>query len=297
MASSASTQLHHPTPHVYWLPPDARTDRPILGAVAGGQATLIVDSGNSAAHARLFLNRLAKLSIAPPRFLALTHGHWDHVFGAATFNLPVIASSETRRKVAELAELDWSDEALDGRVEAGSEIAFCRDMIKRELPDRRGLVLRAPEIGFDSRIELDLGGVTCQIVKVGGDHDPGSSIVYVVEDRLMFIGDCLGEDYYHGPPHYTTSKLFPLIELLLSFEAEITLEGHAPESITRQQLVADAELLKIIGREVERVGPDRPAVLAALQAGIDGPVHPEHLQIAEAFIAGLSLKRPAQEER
>ncbi len=297
MEPSGSTQLRHPTPHVYWLPPEARTDRPVLGAVAGRQATLIVDAGNSPAHASLFLGELAKLAIAPPRFLALTHWHWDHVFGMATFDLPVIAASETRRKVAELAELDWSDEALDKRVLAGTEIEFCRDMLKLELPDRRGLVLRAPDISFDTRIELDLGGVTCQLVQVGGDHDPGSTIVYVPEDKLMFIGDCLGKDVYHGPPHYTTAKLFPLLDRLLAYDAEIYLEGHTPEPIPRKQMIADAELLKTIGREVDRLGPDRLAILSALQARFGEPLQPDHLEIVEAFLAGRRLERPAVETR
>ncbi len=120
--------LHHTTPHVVWLSPDERTDRPILGAVTGQNATLIVGAGNSPAHADLFLGELSKVQIAPPRFLALTHWHWDHVFGSAAFNLPTFASMETRRKVAEMASLDWSDEALDRRVAEGVEIAFCRDM-------------------------------------------------------------------------------------------------------------------------------------------------------------------------
>ncbi|GAB4428720.1 MAG: hypothetical protein Fur0044_26540 [Anaerolineae bacterium] len=41
--------------HVYWLPPDDRTDRPILGAITGERATLLVDAGNSPAHAQLLV--------------------------------------------------------------------------------------------------------------------------------------------------------------------------------------------------------------------------------------------------
>ena len=146
--------------HVYWLPPDSRTDRPVLGVVSGSNATLLVDAGNSPAHANLLLAEITRLRLPPPAFLVLTHWHWDHIFGAHTLDLPTIASLETRRIVTQMAQLDWSDKALDRRVAEGSEIDFCRTMMKAELPDRSQLVIKPPEIGFTGQIELDLGGVT-----------------------------------------------------------------------------------------------------------------------------------------
>ena len=236
--------LNQLTAHSYWLPPDAATDRPILGAITGQNSTLIVDAGNSPAHARLFLGELAKINIAPPRFLVLTHWHWDHVFGASAMDLPILASVETRHKVLEMAGLDWSDQALDRRVEEGLEIEFCRDMIKTELPDRRGLTIRPPDIAFCSPLELDLGGITCDIVPVGGDHASDSTIVYLREDQVMFLGDCLCKNIYTAGPGYTSGKLFPLIDQLLSYPADFYLEAHTPEPISRQQMVEDTTLLK-----------------------------------------------------
>jgi glyoxylase-like metal-dependent hydrolase (beta-lactamase superfamily II) len=187
--------------------------------------------------------------------------------------------------------LDWSDRALDRRVEEGSEIVFCRDNIKKELPDRRGLVIRPPEISFDSPIELDLGGVTCQIVPVGGDHDSGSTVVYAAEDKVLFLGDCLSEDYYSGPASYTTRSLFPLIERVLSFDAEIYLEGHATQPLSRAEMEADLKLLMDIGQAVERIGPDRAEVMAALPGVLGGPLIEDQVEIADSFLAGLSKLR------
>ena len=68
------------------------------------------------------------------------------------------------------------------------------------------------EITFTAPIAVNLGGLTCQIAPVGGDHAAGSSIVYVPEDGVVFLGDCLGSDIYHGSPNCTTGKLFPLLD-------------------------------------------------------------------------------------
>ena len=287
MERQETPKLNQITDHVYWLSPDETTDRPVLGVVSGEHSTLIVDAGNSPAHAQLLLGELTRIKVAPPRFLVLTHWHWDHVFGAHTFALPTLASIQTRRIVEEMAQLDWSDEAIDRRVEEGVEIEFCRDNMKAELPDRSQLILKAPEIGYSSLLELDLGGVICDLVTVGGDHASDSSIVYVREDKVMFLGDCLSEDLYSGPPSFTTRKLYPLLDQLLSFDADFYLEGHAPEPMTRGQMVELATLFKRIGREVERSGPEREAILSALRTGMDEALDDETLEIVDSYLAGL----------
>ena len=267
--------------------PNSRTDRPVLGAVCGTRATLLVDAGNSPAHARLLLDEVARLRLPPPAYLVLTHWHWDHVFGAHTLDLPTIASLETQRIVTSMAALDWSDKALDRRVADGSEIDFCRTMMKAELPDRSQLVIKPPEIGFEGQIELDLGGVTCQIVHVAGDHSANSSVVHVVEDRVLFLGDCLCEDLYSGPSSYTPQKFLPLIERIFSFEAEFFLEGHAPEPESRQTLADELAKYQLIGREAERSGPDQPKLLSAVQSTLGRPLNAEELEIVESYLAGL----------
>lgn len=272
------------SPHVYWLPPDERTDRPILGAVAGERATLLVDAGNSPAHARLLLDEITRLELPPPQFLVLTHWHWDHVFGTAAINLPAFAHPETKRRIEEMAGLDWSDAALDERVAAGLEIAFCRDMLKVELPDRSGLTLRPPEISFSDRIELDLGGITAQLIHVGGDHAGDSIIVFVPADRVAFISDCLAPDLYQQPPCYTTARLFPLIDRLLSCEADFYLFGHYPEPMPRAELIAYTTRLRTIGQAVDRIGLNRAAILAELGQ----PLDEDDLEDLACFLAGIS---------
>lgn len=284
----ANSKLHQITPRVYWLEPDERTDRPILGAIAGARATLMVDAGNSPAHVKLFLDELAAVHVAPPNYGVLTHWHWDHVFGTSALDVPTFAYRDTQRKVVEMAGLDWSDAALDRRVAEGVEIEFCRDMLKLELPDRTGLALRPPEIAFTGQIELDLGGLTAHIIHAGGDHSADSSIVYVPEEKVLFLSDCWYQNLYHHPPTYTTRKLFPLLERLLSFEAEFYLEGHNPAPLSRAEMEQYASLLKTIGQKVDEIGPNRDVILVDLAHILAEPPE-EYVETVDAFIAGLRL--------
>lgn len=281
------------TERVWWLNPVSATDRPTLGIVAGDRGSLVVDAGNSPAHARALLATIARHSLPAPRLAALTHWHWDHVFGLATLDVPALASRETQRVMQVMAGLDWDDAALDARVEAGSEIAFCRDMIKAELPDRAGLVIRPPEIAFDAEVALDLGGVACRLIHVGGDHSPDAIVVAVPQERVVFFGDAIYDDLYHGARRLTAGRLFPLLERLLALDADHYIGGHDPEPIPRRQFAEDAALLRAIGAAVARIGDDREAVLGALPAELGAPLSEDHTLIADAFLAGLRLPEVA----
>ena len=258
-------QLQQHSPRVHWLPPDETTDRPILGAISGQNGSFVIESGNSPTHAQLLLDQIGHLP--PVRYLCLTHWHWDHVFGTTAFSnaVPVFAHSQTKEMVEQMAAWDWSDEALDQRVADGMEIAFCRDMIKLELPDRSDLVIRPPDIAFDSQVDIDLGGITCQLIHVGGDHAADSSIVYVPEEKVVFLSDSLYPSIYIEPRYYT-SQINALYTKILSLDATHYFWGHGPEVMTRPELEREAEQLSIISELVRDTAVSDPqALLTHLQ--------------------------------
>lgn len=285
----AEHTLHRLSARVWWLTPRAETDRPTLGVVAGERGSLVIDAGASPAHAGALRAELERHALPAPRLVALTHWHWDHVFGAAALGVPAIASRETQRVLGVLAGLAWDDDAIDRRVAEGREIAFCRDMIRLELPDRAGLVLQPPEIAFADELALDLGGVTCRLIHIGGDHSPDGIAVHIPEEGVAFIGDALCDDLYHGPPRLTAGQCFPLLDRLLALDADHYVGGHDLAPIGRRQLAEDAAMFKQIGAAVARIGDDRDGVLAALPALLGGPPSDDHVAIADAFLGGLRL--------
>ncbi len=280
-------KLNRLTEHIYWLPPDDSTDRPVLGVIVGTKGTLIVDAGNSPAHALLLMDEMAKHELPPPQYVALTHWHWDHVFGTDVFDVPILATHETKRIVDEMVQMDWSDEALDTRVTAGIEIEFCRDMIKKELPDRSSLSLRSPDMTFGDQLNIDMGTVTCQIIHVGGDHAGDSCLVFIPEEKAVFLGDCAYVDLYSGPHSYTTAKLFPLLDQLIGLDAEHYLLGHDSAPLSFGELEQFAAKLKLIGRLVGKHGDQRDVILVELQAALSSTASEEDIEMVDAFIVGL----------
>lgn len=283
-----SLQLNKFSNRVYYSSPYALTDRPVLGVITGEKATLIVDAGNSEAHAQELLNQLVKINLSPARYVAITHWHWDHIFGMSRLKLPTFAHTLTQEKIKELASLSWTDEALDQRVIDGDEIAFCRDAIKLELPDRTRLTIAVPDISFSTEVTIDLGGISCIIEHVGGDHSPDCCVVYVSEEKIMFIGDCLCEDIYHGPWKWSTERLFPLMDHLLKYDVDYYIESHAEKPISRQEMVEEAQLMKIVGTLVNEMRCDEAHIATKLEEMITVPLEEEHFQMIRAFLAGLT---------
>lgn len=279
-------------PHTFWSPPEPARDRPILGAFVGQRAALMVDAGASAVHAAQFRAGLVEHTAIPLRYAALTHWHWDHVFGLAELDVPGLAHTITRRKVLEMAALDWRDNALDARVAAGRELKFIADTMKLELSNaqRTRLAIAAPEITFEKQVELDLGELTVIVQHVGGDHSPDCSIIYSPEARAAFLGDCFGGGFLmRGGGFYTLKRLLPLLDTLDALPVDHYLLGHDPAPLTRSQFLHDSRVLRITGEVAIQHG-DKTAALAHLPAALGEPLNEYSEEDVECFLTGLRLE-------
>jgi glyoxylase-like metal-dependent hydrolase (beta-lactamase superfamily II) len=224
--------LHRISDRVFWLPPGP-PDRPSLCAVVGERRTLMLDAGASPAHARLFLDGLAAERVAPPGYVALTHSHWDHVFGATELDAHVIAQTLTADALTELAATDWSDEALDRRVAAGAVSPAHAANVKEELPAPREVQVASADIVFRDGLDIELGAATVRVRHVGGDHAADSSVMYVEPDGVLFLGDCLYESPDGG---LTPEPVVPLHAAIRRFGAELYVDGHSESVMSQVEL-------------------------------------------------------------
>lgn len=231
--------------HVYWMPPGA-PDRPSLCAVVGDRRTAMLDAGSSQAHAREFLAALSAEGAARPSVVVYTHSHWDHVFGGAELGAPVIAHVLTAEYLLEVADMDWSDEALDERVAAGEASAQHAANVKQELPSPRTVEVAPADIVFEQGLDIELGGVTVRVRHVGGNHSADSSVMYIEPDRVLFLGDCI----YDSPAGLTAEVTFPLLDGILAFGAELYVEGHHEAVLSRRDIEVLVEKMRSAERAV-----------------------------------------------
>ena len=211
---------------IYYLPHSEETDRPILGYVKGDKFTLMVDSGNSKKHVKLFIDEISKLEMPYPNLVAITHSHWDHTFGMNSLNSISLACKRTNEILENMKIWEWTDEAMKRRLESGEDIEFCDTMIRREYPDLSEIKVKTADIVYNERLCLELGGITCELIRLESSHADDCVVAYIPEEKVIFIGDIISEDFHHGESKYYKEKLESLISDFKAIDFEIALFGH-----------------------------------------------------------------------
>lgn len=211
---------------IYFLPNEDETDRPVLGYIKGDKYSLAVDAGNSNKHVELFYNELRKAGLRMPDFTVITHWHWDHTFGMHAVSGKTISAHLTNEKLKEVATWQWTDGDMQHRLETGEDIEFCDRCIRLEYPDRTDIKVTTSDIQFSGSLKLDLGGIKCEVMEVIAPHSEDSVLIYVPEEKIIFVGDADCGDYYTNNGNYDKSKLEKYIEVIKGFDFNTYVIGH-----------------------------------------------------------------------
>jgi glyoxylase-like metal-dependent hydrolase (beta-lactamase superfamily II) len=165
-----------------------------------------------------------------PDFVVITHSHCDHIFGVQEMDRPTIANHLINQRLKELEQLDWNEPAISERIEQGIEHPITKYMLDIEYPGKRENFIRLPDIVYDKKLELELGTVHCMLETIGGDHSPDSTVIYIPEEQVMFLGDCL---YLRN---ITEENVHGLFQKLLSYDVKLYVDSHKNDVITKGEL-------------------------------------------------------------
>lgn len=214
------------TERIYYLINDRETDRPVIGYIKGDKYSLMVDAGNSKNHIEKFNNSIEKLNLKLPDYVAITHWHWDHTYGMHAVTGKTIACEITNEQLKVMAEWKWTDAAMKKRLLTGEDIEFADTNIRKEYKGLQDIKVIAADIVFRNYLEIDLGGLTVILKNVISPHSGDSVIVYVPEEKIVFIGDAYGMDYYNNY-NYDPVKLESFIRMLENLEFNLCFPGHS----------------------------------------------------------------------
>lgn len=212
--------------HVWYMPREEDHYRPALGYVYCGPKSMVIDTGNSPEHISDMYGYIRSQGMPDPSFSMVTHWHWDHVFGMSSSPAKSLANSLTNERLINMQHWDWSDSALNSRVAAGLEIPTFAESIRKEVPMRHSFKVTSTDISFDSRINVRLEDLLIELHHVGGPHSEDSTVAYVPEDKVLFLGDCYREDIYTGGGSIRLGELKLLLKRLESFDAEWFIPSH-----------------------------------------------------------------------
>ena len=220
------------TDRIWYLPACEENDRPVLGYIRGDQYALQIDAGASPAHGEEFSRELKRLLLPAPDFAVLTHWHWDHTFGLCGLHCPAIACEETQAILEKVSHWQWTPQAMAKRLETGEEIPFCDEHIRVEYDNPETIRVTLPEITFQTKMAIDLGGITAQILHMPATHSPDCTAVLLPEERFIFLGDAPCGDFYGRNGGYDLKALQEMMTFLREIPANQCCLGHGePETI------------------------------------------------------------------
>ena len=209
-------ELKRLTEHIWMMPYEEERDRPNLCYVKGSRLGLAVDAGHSAAHVQVFYALLEKENLPLPDITVLTHWHWDHTFGMHAVHGLTLANERTNRYLAE-----WKEKI---EKNGPGEFLAIHESIRREYPAGTEVTVRTADIVFDGELTLDLGGCTVKVVQAEAPHTDDSTLVYVENDRVLFVGDSTCHDFFTGIKR--ADLCAKMADTIRKINPAVIMEGH-----------------------------------------------------------------------
>jgi alkyl sulfatase BDS1-like metallo-beta-lactamase superfamily hydrolase len=174
---------------------------------------------------------------SPVRYILLTQGHVDHVGGVD------LLREEGTQLVAQAN--NQPHQADDGRIAAfrASRSAFAfADAIVRAwtyIQEHVGGGIPAqsrptPDITFDDRYELELGGVRVELLSTPGGETTDSMVIWLPDQEVCICGNLFSALFGHFPnlvtvrgDRYREALLFiECVDRVLELEPKLLLTGH-----------------------------------------------------------------------
>ncbi len=209
-------ELKRLSEHIWYMPFETERDRPNLGYVKGDNWSLAIDAGHSAAHTRDFYALLSKEKLPLPALTVLTHWHWDHTFGMHAVNGLCLANAKTNEYLSE-----WK-----AKIEKNGPKDFyaIHDSIRREYSGGAEVIVKPADMIFSGEMTFELGGCRVKLIQTEAPHTDDSTLIYVEDDKTLFLGDSTCADFFAGfKKADLCKKLFCTIKRI---DPEICVEGH-----------------------------------------------------------------------
>ena len=173
------------------------------GVVATSDGVVVLDALSSEAIARQEREAIASVIKQPVRFLVSSTFHNNYTWGNVAYQDVIKVGHETYRADL-LAQMQ-------------------RDRVSPE-----NQKARLPQVTYQNRLTIHLGGKEIQILYLGRGHTRGDSIIFVPQDRIAFVSELFFSDQFlYINDGYGLSWLKTL-DAIQALPADILVPGHGP---------------------------------------------------------------------
>jgi len=230
------------------------------------EGRIVVNTG-MALEAPIHKRNFDAISKAPTRYIVLTQGHVDHVGGVDHFReegTVVVAQAGNPEHQAydrRLAPFRQSRSAFAFAHRLGGALRYVQEHAGPPPPQ----AIPTPDITFEDRFQLELGGLEVELFGVPGAETNDSLVVWLPQHRILFTGNLFGCLFGHFPNLVTIRgdryrdalTVAAACDRVLELGAELLLPGH-------HDPIRGADLIR---EEVTRI---RDATLYVHDAVVEG---------------------------
>jgi len=258
------------------------------GLILGEDRCLVIDTRSSDREARELLRAIRSLTRLP-YVVAITHAHFDHCFGNATF-----AAEQPGCEI-------WAhqrcrdDLASTGAEQRRSIAASLRDSGEAALADEiETITLELPNHIVTAETTLDLGGREVRLWHPGRGHTDHDLVIDIPDADVTFVGDLVEQG---APPSFDDA--FPLewpetLDQVLDRIGSTVVPGHGAVVDTdffARQRIDIAEVAQV-ARRLPSGASDHDLEWEANRLAVGGPAGFIALRRAREQLAELTPSPP-----
>src|SRR5579872_381056 len=204
------------------------------GFVVTADGVLVFDALGTPSLGWALLQAIRKVTQQPVRYNVLSHYHADHIYGLQAFkdhtNTVIIAQDRAREYKEENEET--ADERADQRLsQRRAALAPWVNSQTRVVP---------PDITFDDRLTLTLGGRRFQMIYAGPAHSASDMMMMVEPDGVLFAGDIVqnGRVPFMNSDDVDTSQWLKALSAVEKLDPKFIVPGHGQPSTAAKQAIA-----------------------------------------------------------
>jgi glyoxylase-like metal-dependent hydrolase (beta-lactamase superfamily II) len=243
MRQGVPTRLKQVAPDLYFLYDDLSSNSAFLVTAEG---VLVIDTRQHPAHGRDLLERIRRITDKPVKWVINTHAHGDHFYGNPVFKAAGATLIAHRDVVAGMVKNE--------QLEFERRLAFFKSLNL----DPAEVQTVLPDVTFDSRMTIKLGGRVVELIYQGPGQNPGDTLVYFPHARALFVGGPFANNNWSNMS-FTPSMdgwIAMLNKIAAMDNVDMFLPGHGDVG-TRADVLDEARLLTDV----------QAAVKAAIAAG------------------------------
>lgn len=236
MRKGIPTELKQVAPDLYFLYDDLSSNAAFL---VTGDGVLVIDTRQHPLHGRDLIERIRRITDKPIKWVINTHAHGDHYYGNPAFKAAGATIIAHRDTVAGIIKNE--------KLEFRRRQAFFKSMSLDPAEVRTVL----PDVTFDSRLTLELGGRKVEIMYLGPGQNPGDTLVHFPHARALYVGGPFARKNWSNMS-FTPSVdgWIALLQKIAAMDVDMFLPGHGDVS-TRQDVLDEAKLLADVQAEVK----------------------------------------------